>query len=200
MADKQERCINDVRSETMRKRKKDTFYLIAGCWLLCMGFGIGALWHIMTTAKTNIPVETPYVATWSRQGTTVNESTPQTIDEYIETYCGLYDVDTELVRAVMMVESGGQTEAVNGSCVGLMQLNTEYSQYYMDGAGITDLYDTEQNLKAGIWHLSVLQDRYYSTNMVLMAYNCGEVRAQELWLEGIFETEYTRRVGELLNG
>ena len=130
----------------------------------------------------------------STQAVSAATSQAPSIEELVRTYSTIYGVDADLVMAVIHVESRGQENAINGSCVGVMQLNTEHSQYYIDGAGVNDLYNTEQNIKAGIWHLSVLIERYEDTNMVLMAYNCGEARAQELWAEGIFETEYTTRV------
>ena len=80
-----------------------------------------------------------------------------------------------------------------------MQLNTEYEEYFCDGAGVYDLSDPRQNVKAGIWHLSVLQERYSDLNLMLMCWNMGESAAIEAWESGIHETNYTQKVRAVLN-
>lgn len=56
--------------------------------------------------------------------------------------------------------------------------------------GFTDPY---QNIRAGVFVLRKLFERYQDTNMVLMAYNMGEDGADRLWEKGIYSTDYTER-------
>ena len=200
----------------MRKKKhSNKWFLSVGVSALCLMFVVMLFFHIMVlrlnkimemeevlnsnfTAEVHQEVETAPEAVIEIPVGMVIE-TKDDIAECVMYYSAMYDVDPVLVMAVIHVESSFDINAYNDGCVGLMQLNERFSGYYMDGAGISDLYDPEQNLKAGIWHLSVMLERYDTVEMALMAYNCGEARAQELWLEGVFETEYTRRVQEVLN-
>lgn len=66
---------------------------------------------------------------------------------------------------VIEVESGFDSEAVNGVCYGLMQLNTKYFP-----AGLSP----EDNIRAGVAWLGELLERYEGdTQAALTAYNAG---------------------------
>ena len=56
---------------------------------------------------------------------------------------------------------------------------------------VTDPYE---NIRAGVFVLRKLFERYQDTNMVLMAYNMGEDGAARLWDKGIYSTEYTEKI------
>lgn len=111
--------------------------------------------------------------------------------------CEDYDLDLVTALAVMETESGYHVNAINGPCVGLYQINTEYAVAYTDALGVTDLTDPRQNIESGIWYLSELISRYGDLDHALMAYNLGS-KADELWMSGIYNTGYTDKVNAVI--
>jgi len=82
-----------------------------------------------------------------------------TTDELISNYAIKYNVDEVLARNIIYCESrfledARNYKAVVGVDVGLFQFNTHYWQTYMAERGL-DIYDTEDNIEAGMWLLSV---------------------------------------------
>jgi soluble lytic murein transglycosylase-like protein len=77
-----------------------------------------------------------------------------------------------LVRAVIVVESGFNPRAVSKKgAVGLMQLQPATARRY----GVKDIYDPDQNIRAGAHYLSDLLTRFNSNlELALAAYNAGE--------------------------
>ena len=85
----------------------------------------------------------------------------------------LHGVDTRLARAVVMVESNYQPEAVSAKgAMGLMQLMPATARQY----ALENPFDPRQNLDAGLRHLRGLLDRYGKggESLALAAYNAGE--------------------------
>jgi soluble lytic murein transglycosylase-like protein len=82
------------------------------------------------------------------------------------------DVDPELLRAVIVVESGFDTNAVSrAGAQGLMQLMPATARTY----GVTNVFDPRENVEAGARYLRDLIDRYDDDyELVLAAYNAGE--------------------------
>ena len=84
-----------------------------------------------------------------------------------------HGVDTRLARAVVMVESNYQPEAVSPKgAMGLMQLMPATARQY----ALENPFDPRQNLDAGLRHLRGLLDRYGKgrESLALAAYNAGE--------------------------
>jgi hypothetical protein len=92
-------------------------------------------------------------------------------DEMIERYAQLNDVRTELVRAVVQVESGfNQWAKSPKGAMGLMQLMPGTMREF----GVRDAYNAEQNLRGGVAYLRQLLDRYSNNEVLaLAAYNAG---------------------------
>jgi len=92
-------------------------------------------------------------------------------DEMIERYAQLNDVRTELVRAVVQVESGfNQWAKSPKGAMGLMQLMPATMREF----GVRDAYNAEQNLRGGVAYLKQLLDRYSNNEVLaLAAYNAG---------------------------
>jgi len=81
-------------------------------------------------------------------------------------------VRPELVRAVIVVESAFNPRAVSPKgAVGLMQLRPATARRY----GVSDAFDPEQNITAGVHYLRDLLARYgNNVELALAAYNAGE--------------------------
>jgi soluble lytic murein transglycosylase-like protein len=81
-------------------------------------------------------------------------------------------IQAALVRAVIVVESGFNPRAISKKgAIGLMQLQPATARRY----GVKDIYDPEQNVRAGAHYLSDLLARFDSNlELALAAYNAGE--------------------------
>lgn len=79
---------------------------------------------------------------------------------------------------------------------GLMQINICHKDFLRKKLQVTDLLDERQNIKAGVYMLSDLVNRYEDRDRALMAYNCGEAGAKRLWEKGVYSTAYSRKVIE----
>jgi len=118
----------------------------------------------------------------------------------IETLCGRYGLDPHLVVSVIEVESGFDPRAVSPKgAQGLMQLMPETARML----GVTNPFDTDQNLAGGIRYLSYLYDLFdKDLSLALAAYNSGEGRVMRLGrVPRITETRnYVKKVTRLYRG
>ena len=115
--------------------------------------------------------------------------------KYVHDVSAEYGVDFTLVLAVMAQESRFDSSAVSQTGdVGLMQINGINHPRLSAALGITDFSDPYQNVRAGVYMLRELTQRYYEPSRVLMAYHMGETAAASAWSQGIYETGYTRSV------
>jgi soluble lytic murein transglycosylase-like protein len=89
----------------------------------------------------------------------------------IAQYAATHDVDVDLIKAVITVESCFDARAVSvAGAHGLMQLMPETARRY----GILDRFNPEQNLSAGIHHLKdLLVDFKENIDLSVAAYNAG---------------------------
>lgn len=85
-----------------------------------------------------------------------------------------YNVDQELIRAMIQVESGWTTDAVsNKGAQGLMQLMPRTAAML----GVNDPFDPVQNIEGGVRYISDLTDKYRGDiEKALAAYNAGPAR------------------------
>jgi soluble lytic murein transglycosylase-like protein len=81
-------------------------------------------------------------------------------------------VESNLLRAVIVVESGFNSHAVSKrGAVGLMQLMPATASRF----GVSNPYDAKQNVHAGARYLKFLIDRFgHDIRLALAAYNAGE--------------------------
>lgn len=126
------------------------------------------------------------------------------IDKAINDYSLFYDIDPDLIRAVIRHESEGNTKAFhvnrNGTKdYGLMQINSCNHVWLEEEIGITDWYDPVQNIHAGTYILHELSQKYADYHQILMAYNMGPDRMKKLWRERIRSSEYSRSVMRIYN-
>jgi soluble lytic murein transglycosylase-like protein len=80
-------------------------------------------------------------------------------------------LEPALVTAVILAESGGDPRAVSKrGARGLMQLMPATARQY----GVSDVFDPEQNIRAGSHYLRDLAERYQNDlELMLAAYNAG---------------------------
>lgn len=100
-----------------------------------------------------------------------------------------YRVETELVKAIIRVESGYDAHAVSrNGAQGLMQLMPDTAE----ALGVRDCFDPAQNIDAGVRYFNKLK-KQFSGNIVLAlaAYNAGPARVRKCG--GIPELRCTRR-------
>ena len=83
-----------------------------------------------------------------------------------------YGVDTDLVNAVIRVESNFRPEAVSPKgCLGLMQLHPDTARRF----GVRDAFDPVQNIEGGVRYLEFLLDYFQGDlELALAGYNAGE--------------------------
>ena len=96
----------------------------------------------------------------------------ETIDARAARLARELEVEPGLVAAVISVESNGDPFAVSPKgAAGLMQLMPATAR----GLGVNDVFDPDQNLRAGITHLKGLLARYHDDyGLALAAYNAGQ--------------------------
>ncbi|OEH84695.1 hypothetical protein BHU72_07605 [Desulfuribacillus stibiiarsenatis] len=95
----------------------------------------------------------------------------QNYDHLINAAALKYDVDSDLIRAIIKHESNFDSKAVSkAGAQGLMQLMPKTAQ----GLGVTDSFDPRQNIEGGTKYLSYMLKRYNGDLVLaLAAYNAG---------------------------
>ena len=93
-------------------------------------------------------------------------------DTIIETAASSAAVEPNLLRAVIVVESGFNSRAVSKrGAVGLMQLMPATASRF----GVSNPYDPQENIHAGARYLKFLMNRFgQNVRLALAAYNAGE--------------------------
>lgn len=118
------------------------------------------------------------------------------VQHHIKDICAEYDVDMELVLAIIQRESEYKADAISadGLAYGLMQIVPICHKERMNRLEVSDILNPYQNVEVGIDTLAYLFERYNNTNYVLMCYNMGEGRAAKC---GKTETAYTRDIMQI---
>mgnify|MGYP004456265063 CR=1 FL=1 len=105
---------------------------------------------------------------------------PIKYSEYVEKYTELYQVEDDLVYAVIRSESRFNPDAVSeiGAC-GLMQITQDTFDWAKsrmdkdDGATYEDIFDPEINIKYGTYILYLLLDEFPDERTAVAAYHAG---------------------------
>lgn len=117
------------------------------------------------------------------------------LQEFVFYLSQAYEMDFTLVMAVIQQESEYNPNAISATDdYGLMQINKINHQYLKEQLGITDFTEPYGNIRAGMFILRKLFEKYESPSKVLMAYNMGETGASRLWEQGIFESNFSKSV------
>ncbi len=128
---------------------------------------------------TNVPDEADFRLTYPGKGTLIHSKGYQwtslltsMYDNHVEAAARVYQVNPDLVRAVMGVESEYDQWAVSSKGArGLMQLMPATARRL----GVLDSFDARQNIFGGAQYLRILLDQFQGDlTLVLAAYNAGE--------------------------
>jgi len=120
-----------------------------------------ALLPLQPKAKPNVEVSAEYMAI------PANEA----YDDIIQEAAAEYDMDPNLIHAVMQAESAFHPYAVSrAGAEGLMQLMPELS----DEIGVNDAFDPRENIRGGARYLKRLLDHHDGNiDLALASYNAG---------------------------
>jgi soluble lytic murein transglycosylase-like protein len=129
-----------------------------------------------------------------------HQATPEEVDASIVMAAARHNVDPNLVRAVIKVESNFNSNAVSRKgAMGLMQLMPSTAR----SLKVQNPFDPEQNVDAGVRHLKQLLESYDGdVNLTLAAYNAGSgAVARSAGVPHFAETQnYVRRITNLYYG
>jgi len=117
------------------------------------------------------------------------------LQEYTYYLCEAYYLDFDFVMGMMYTESSFRTDIISSTNdYGLMQINACNHEMLRNKLGITDFTDAYQNIRAGVYILRGLFEKYDDAARVCMAYNMGDYGASVLWEKGIYNTTYSNKV------
>lgn len=117
---------------------------------------------------------------------------PREYVEYVSKYSAEYNVPEYTVYSVIKAESDFLRDAQSsaGAC-GLMQLMPSTHRYLAQRLGTEgDIFEPEENIRCGVYYLSLLYKKYNDWTLALAAYNAGTGNVDK-WLEKErFEIEF----------
>ena len=129
-----------------------------------------------------------------------HQASQEEIDASIVMAAARHNVDPNLVRAVVKVESNFNSNAVSRKgAMGLMQLMPTTARQL----NVKNPFDPDQNVDAGVRHLKQLLENYNGdVNLTLAAYNAGAgAVARSAGVPRFAETQnYVRRITNLYYG
>lgn len=145
---------------------------------------------------TNVPNHAGFRRVFRDAGrpATSNGVVDSDYDGYIQNASGRYNIDPDLIRAVIKAESDFKVSArSNKGAMGLMQLMPDTARLH----NVSDAYNPGENVEGGARHLRMLLDRYQGDlELSLAAYNAGSAAVEKhRGIPPFPETrEYVRRV------
>jgi hypothetical protein len=155
--------------------------------------------EVQTEAQTETPTETHaetrYLNVSPGDGY-LDVPMERDVQDAVRAISAEYGIPFELTMAVCYVESGFDPYAVSShGDSGLMQIAPVNHGWLAADLGITDLFDSVQNVRAGV---HILADKIAGSNgdftTALMKYNRGDAVALEQMSQGIYSTDYTEKV------
>lgn len=99
-----------------------------------------------------------------------------TIGQIVQSEATQKGVPEALVKAVIKAESSNNPFAVSPKgAMGLMQLMPKTAKRFQ----VTDAFDPQQNIRAGVTYLKLLKQQFGSWPLALAAYNAGEGKVEK---------------------
>ena len=136
-----------------------------------------------------------------RLSDSINQSNARKLAKLIVEECGNYEnLDPFLILAVIQVESEFSPKALSKrGAIGLMQVMPGTGEFIAKELGIDyngrkSLYDPFINVKLGIHYLSLLAERYDSTESALEAYNFGPANFEKSQSSDKEQSKYVKKV------
>lgn len=117
--------------------------------------------------SASITAYTAHSEMMKSRDTFISETAQEACIEYGEQY----GICPELLMAIIETESGGQADAYNGGCHGVMQISTKWHAGRIDKLGATDIYDERSNILVGADYLAELIKEYQDVGTVLMVFH-----------------------------
>ncbi len=147
------------------------------------------------------PEEAEIYFSIDRLSDSINPSNARKLAKLIVEECGNYEnLDPYLVLAVIQVESEFSPKAISKrGAIGLMQVMPGTGEFIAKEMGLSytgrkSLYDPFLNVKVGIHYLSLLAERYDSTEDALDAYNNGPSNFEKLQSSDKKQSRYVKKV------
>jgi Transglycosylase SLT domain len=175
-----------------RRGDRRASFAAAGAMAVAMGFAAApdADAQIYTRRNehgvveaTNVPTERGYQLTYPGKGTLIHSAAWRLrpnyngeFDYHIAAASTLHGVSTQLVRAVIQVESDFDSLARSSKgAQGLMQLMPDTARQL----GVSNAFDPRQNIFAGVRYLRILLDMFGGdVSLATAAYNAGASAVQ----------------------
>lgn len=128
---------------------------------------------------------------------TSDTDVPDEVVTWAEYYESMYGIDKELIQAICFVESSYQPTAQNGSCIGIMQVNTAVHKDILADKNVSNIWDVRQNICCGtmiLYNIMQDEDDIYAA---LMKYN-GDKTGLEKYRKTGEVSSYALKVVELM--
>lgn len=114
---------------------------------------------------------------------------PKKYTSFVEEYSEEFNVDEMLVYAIIKTESSFDSDAVSGvGAIGLMQIMPDTFDWLQTKMPAEQkmqaeaLFNPEINIRYGVFFLSLLQEEFDDTELIIAAYHAGRGQVNE-WLD-----------------
>ena len=136
-----------------------------------------------------------FLATGAHKDRAARKRRGADLNAIVEKAARAHEVDPLLVHSIIKVESNYNVHAVsNKGAEGLMQLTPSTARML----GVSNSFDPQQNIEAGVKYLKYLKDLYKDDRLALAAYNAGPGAVDKYkWIPPYAETQnYVYQVGK----
>lgn len=197
------------KSRSNQRTSKQQFIAFVAVLLLVGGIIGGAIVGTVNALSENTKEGAPY---GTRDGKALRGEQPyeylsdsdfipldcglsEDLQEYTYYLCEAYYIDFDFAMALMFTESSFKADTISATGdYGLMQINKCNHKSLSSALGVSDFTEPYGNIRAGLFILRGLFEKYDEPALVCMAYNMGEYGASVLWEQGIYETAYSNKV------